>query len=131
MSDEEFVRAFHEGALPNAAFGHRDHVRLAWLLTRRLGPAAGGEAVAEGIRRFAALHGNPGKYHETMTRFWARVVGHHVALRPEIVDFEAFVAAFPLLLDKSLPYRHWRAETLEGAEARARWVEPDLVGMPG
>ncbi len=130
MIDDEFVRAFHEGALPNAAFRHRDHVRLAWLLTRRLGARAGGDAVASGIRQFATLHGNPGKYHETMTRFWARIVSHHVAMRPEIEEFEAFVAAFPQLLDKTLPYRHWRAETMDGAEARARWVEPDLAVLP-
>ncbi len=130
MIDDEFVRAFHSGALPNAAFRHRDHVRLAWLLTRRLGPQAGSDAVASSIRRFATLHGRPEKYHETMTRFWAWIVGHHVAMQPEIGEFEAFVAAFPQLLDKTLPYQHWRAETLDGAEARARWVEPDLAALP-
>ncbi len=130
MMDDEFVQAFHAGSLPNAQFRHRDHLRLAWLLVRRLGPDAGSDAVASGIRSFATQHGNPEKYHETLTRFWARIVSHHATAHPAIDDFDAFIAAFPHLLDKSLPYRHWHPETMNSAEARARWVEPDVLALP-
>lgn len=130
MNDDEFVRAFLSGALPNERFHHRDHLRLAWLLTRQLGTVEATRAISSGIRRFAAHHGHAAKYHETMTLFWARIVGHLVEHRPDIADFETFLAAFPMLLDKDLPYRHWRRETMSGATARAQWVEPDLLALP-
>jgi len=130
VNDDDFARAFLEGSLPATQFHHRDHLRLAWLLIRRLGPEAAGDAIAAGIRRFAAHHGHAEKYHETLTCFWVRIVGHVVLARPDIADFETLLATFPRLLDTGLPYRHWRRETMGGGEARARWVEPDLLALP-
>jgi hypothetical protein len=130
MNDDDFVSAFLAGSLPPTQFHHRDHLRLAWLLIGREGVQAAGDTVAAGIRRFAAHHGQAGKYHETMTRFWVRIVGHMALARPDIADFETFLAAFPQLLDKGLPYRHWQGATMDGAAARAGWVEPDLLALP-
>jgi hypothetical protein len=130
VSDDEFVRAFLGGALPPAQFHHRDHVRLAWCLTRRLGEEAAGRTIGAAIREYATRHGQAGKYHETVTRFWVRIVAHHVAIGPDIAEFGGFLTAFPRLLDKTLPERHWRRETLDGAAARAGWVEPDLLALP-
>jgi hypothetical protein len=130
MSDEEFVRAFLDGSLPPSQFHHRDHLRLSWCLIRQRGaePAAG--AISTGIQRFATHHGQAAKYHETLTRFWVRLVAHLMAAHPEIASFDDFIAAFPHLLDKDLPYRHWRRETMGNATARATWVEPDLLPLP-
>jgi len=50
--------------------------------------------------------------------------------RPEIVDFEEFLAAYPMLLDKNTPPRHWSREAMFGDEARAVWKEPDLLALP-
>lgn len=130
MTDEEFVRAFVNDAIPHERFHHRDHLRLAWFLTRQLGSVEAARAISSGIRRFAARHGHAAKYHETMTLFWVRIVGHLVQNRPDIADFEMFLATFPMLLDKDLPYRHWRRETMGSATARSQWVEPDLCALP-
>jgi hypothetical protein len=130
MTDDEFLQAFSEGRLANHEFRHRDHLRLAWLQVSRLGPEGARDAVAEGIRRFAALHGVPQKYHETMTQFWVRIVGHMVATRPEIDRFDRFLEAFPQLLGKDLPFRHWERDTLMSPPARAAWVEPDVQPLP-
>lgn len=130
MSDVEFVAAFMDGSLPNARFHHRDHLRLVWVLIRREGVERAMELTTAGIREFAERHGHAAKYHETMTRFWVRIVGHALAARPNIVEFSDFLAAFPLLLEKDLPYRHWRRETMGSAEARAGWVEPDVLALP-
>jgi hypothetical protein len=130
MTDDEFLRAFAACTLGNHEFRHRDHLRLAWLQVRRLGPEKAAEAVAEGIRRFAAAHGADGKYHETMTRFWVRVVAHMSAARSDIRDFDQFLSVFPMLLDKNLPFRHWQRETMLSPAARAAWVEPDILPMP-
>jgi hypothetical protein len=130
VNDEQFLHAFRQRTLPVAHFHHRDHLRLAWLLCRQIGGEAASAAIGDGIRGFAAAHGQAAKYHDSITRFWVRVVNHMARSRPEIEDFDAFLAAFPLLLDKDLPYRHWRRETLAGAAARADWVPPDLLPLP-
>jgi hypothetical protein len=130
MSDEHFLQAFRQGSLPVADFRHRDHLRLAWLLCRQLGGEAASAAVADSIRGFAAAHGHAAKYHETMTLFWVRAVDHMARSRPDIVMFDAFLEAFPCLLDKNLPYCHWLPETLNGATARAGWVPPDRLPLP-
>jgi hypothetical protein len=130
MSDEVFLRAFTDCSLSPGAFHHRDHLRLAWLLTRRHGVESACSSVADGIRAFAARHGHAEKYHETMTQFWVRLVGHLIDARPDIGDFTTFVETFPQLLDASLPYRHWRRQTIGSAAARSAWVAPDLLALP-
>src|SRR5689334_14476310 len=112
MSEDEIIHAALAEAVSPAGFHHRDHIRLAWRLNRELGVVEAPGAVAKAIQRVAAHHGELGKYHETLTRFWARVVGYHAQRRPELTDFEAFIAAYPQLLDKELPACHWRRETL-------------------
>ncbi len=130
MNDDDFAHAFLHGSLPPEHFHHRDHVRLAWHLTRHLGLADATQAITGGIRGFAAQHGHAEKYHETITQFWVRIVGYLVASRPDIADFETFLATFPHLLDTHLPYRHWLRETIDSPAARARWVAPDLLALP-
>ena len=101
MTDQEFLHAFESGRLSPAGFHHRDHLRLAWLQVNRLGLEAGSAAVAGGIRRFAEAHDHHRLYHETLTRFWVRIVAH--AARP---TFTETLEAHPMLLRKDLPLQH-------------------------
>ena len=130
LSDDEFVAAFLSGRLSPAVFHHRDHLRLAWCLIRRSGVAGATVTITQSIRRFATQHGQADKYHETLTLFWVRIVGHLIDARPGITSFDDFLAAFPHLLDKDLPYHHWRRDTMQDSAARAGWVEPDLLALP-
>jgi hypothetical protein len=130
LPDDEFLRAFFTAELANSDFHHRDHLRLAWLSVRRHDPVEAENTIAEGIQHFAAVHGHAARYHDTMTRFWVRLVGHAVSNRPEIEDFDTFLAAYPMLLDPGLPFRHWRREAMFTPEARAHWCKPDLVPLP-
>jgi hypothetical protein len=129
-ADARFVQAFFDGTLPPAQFHHRDHVRLAWYVTRHHDLASATHMITTGIRAFASGHGHPQKYHETLTQFWIRIVAHCSASQPQVADFAAFLTQFPFLLDKDLPYRHWQRETLAQPQARAQWVEPDLLALP-
>ena len=129
-SDAGFVAAFLGGRLAPGSFHHRDHLRLAWWLTRQSGIDQALATIARAIRHFATAHGQADKYHETLTRFWVRIVGHAIEARPEIATFDAFLEAFPFLLDKDLPSRHWSRETMWSPAARAQWVAPDLLALP-
>lgn len=130
MTDDEFLHAFETATLSNPQFHHRDHLRVTWLLLRRLGRDAGTTAVMSGIQHFAALHGHAPRYHGTMTRFWIWFVDHAMQVRPEIGGFNDFVDAFPMALDKTLPFRHWTRDTMMSPAARAAWIEPDLLPLP-
>ena len=65
-----------------------------------------------------------------MTRFWVRLIAHAAGARSEIDDFEEFLRAYPLLLDKELFLRHWSRQEMFAPEARTAWREPDLVALP-
>jgi hypothetical protein len=123
--DAEYLAAALAGA---SRMGHREHVRLAWLVIRNEGPDAGADRIARMLRHFAEAHGEGGRYHETLTRFWIRLVAHAIEVEPGIDDFDAFVERFPLLLDGASVGRHWSADTL--ASGRRAWVEPDVLALP-
>ena len=125
MTDQQFLHAFESGHLSPAGFHHRDHLRLAWLEVDRLGLEAGAAAVAGGIRRFAEANGLHRLYHETLTRFWVRIVAH-----ASEETFDATLERHPMLLQKDLPLRNWTRETLYGDAAREAWIEPDMTPLP-
>jgi predicted unusual protein kinase regulating ubiquinone biosynthesis (AarF/ABC1/UbiB family) len=102
---------------------------MAWLYLRRDGPEAGEARVLDGVRRLAAAKGAAGLYHETLTRFWVRVI-RHVDLVSRPARFDDLLSFFPRLTDKDLPLLHYRRTTLWGVAARSGWVEPDLRALP-
>jgi hypothetical protein len=65
-----------------------------------------------------------------MTRFWIWMVDHAMRTRPENSSFVDFVDAFPIVLDKTLPFRHWSHDRLMSPAARAAWLDPDLLALP-
>ena len=64
----EFEALFAQVMATADDFGHREHVQLTWLAVQRYGTAAAIPLVSEGIRRTAAYHGAPQKYHATVSR---------------------------------------------------------------
>jgi hypothetical protein len=126
LSDDEFLARFEARALEE--FSHRDHLRVAFAHARRGGP----EAAVDGARRIRGLAdalGAPGKYHETMTVGWARLVGS-LAVDSEPLPFPAFLAAHPELLRRDRLSVHYSHHLLSSERARAAFVEPDLTPLP-
>jgi hypothetical protein len=127
MTDDVFLARFEAGALHS--FGHRDHLRVAFAYARRGGVDHAVDAARRGLRHIAAAHGEPERYHETLTTAWARVVAHHAAAGGDH-EFDQFLAAHPRLLDRELLVAHYSRERLFSRAARARFVEPDLAPLP-
>jgi hypothetical protein len=111
------------------AFGHREHIRLAWLELRDHEPDEALRRVEAAIRHLAAAHGEPQKFHRTITAAWMALVAHHLREAPEL-DFDAFVGRFPALLDSRLLRHHFSAELIASGAARARPLAPDLRPLP-
>src|SRR5689334_9714287 len=119
MSDDEFAAAVEQGETPNEGFRHRDHLRLAWIYLRRYRGEAGAR-IAQTIRRFAARHGKPDLYHETVTQAWLRLVA--AAARD---SFEETLHAHPSLLDKHLLEIYYSPELLASTDAKFQFLAPD------
>src|SRR5438270_12214170 len=56
-------RDMHELLGPEGRFGHREHLHLAWRALQAHDHDAAVADVEAAIRRIAAAHGAPGKYH--------------------------------------------------------------------
>ena len=128
--DDEFLTAVERAEWPGERFGHREHVRLAWLYLRRHGPEEGYTRIRGTIQRYATALGAAGKYHETVTRAWSAHVYRALRETPELEPFTAFQEAHPGLRDGKLLERHYRKETLESEAARREWVAPDVSPLP-
>ncbi|MEX2251928.1 MAG: hypothetical protein WD895_07625 [Acidimicrobiia bacterium] len=108
---------------------HKAHLRFAWAVldeAEDVDDAAG--VVSLTIRHVAELGGNPNKYHETVTVFWIRLIAHLRETYPDLENVEQMVERYPAALDPGLPGRHW--SDLDSPEARATWIEPDLIPLP-
>jgi len=127
VTDDAFLAGFEAGSL--RSFGHRDHLRVAFAYARRGGAEHAVDAARRGLRHIAAAHGEPERYHETLTTAWARVVAHH-SLASGDGGFDAFLTAYPQLLRRDLLLGHYTRERLFSPAARARFVEPDLLALP-
>ena len=126
MTDDAFLDRFETGRLHS--FDHRDHLRVAFAYARRGGVEHAVDRARHGLRHLTAAHGEPERYHETLTTAWARVVAHHA--RDHAHGFDDFLAAHPQLLRRDLLLEHYSRQRLFSAAARARFVEPDLLALP-
>jgi hypothetical protein len=127
MTDTEFAAAFEAGEVLPEDFRHREHLRLAWVCVQEAGDVhAAGERIKRLIRQFAAAAGHPGKYHETLTIFWVRLLAELKA-RCGDIPFAAVIADNPEILDKDFVLRFYPREVLFSDKARHEWIAPPLA----
>jgi hypothetical protein len=130
----ELIRAFEASTLHKAQWNHRAHLTVALWYSAHLEPEAALDAVRRGILRLNEACGvvstPTSGYHETITRFYMRVVGHFV--REE--GHGGWAARANRLYErygqKGLALRHYTESRLMSPVARAAWVEPDLAPLP-
>lgn len=128
----ELIRRFEACDLAGDSFRHADHVRLAWEYHRRLPAAEALARIAGGLRRFAAAHSSPDRYHETITWAFALLVRERMEITGPSADWPAFCAANPDLFDRARPIlgRWYRPATLASGLARRVFVMPDRLAEP-
>ena len=83
LPDDELVRQFDAALLPKEAFRHREHVRAAFLyLSRYPDLAEAALHFRRALKRFAAAHGVPGLFHETLTWAWLVLINQRMQAKP-------------------------------------------------
>jgi hypothetical protein len=123
LTDDEFLELVQSGRIER--FGHREHLRLAFLAGRRhetLDQAI--DHCRSGIRAVATAQGAPDRYHETITAAWATIVRSLAAALPH-ATFDELIDRHPELTDPHLLERYYSRERLASDEARRRRLEPD------
>ena len=92
------MAGFEAGTIPPAAFGHREHVRLAWLYLRRHGRAGAEHRLLAGLRTFAAAAGRPDKFNAPLTLAWVALIDTAAAALPPDHSFDDLLIHHPELL---------------------------------
>ena len=125
--DLAFARAFARLAIAGDAFHHADHVRLGWICLRRAPLAEAAAHYIGMLKAFAAHHGVPEKYHDTITWAYLLLLHDRLTTMPEKHTWREFAERNPDLLcyRPSILPRYYRKETLASERARAGFVMPD------
>ena len=126
MLDEELLAGFERAALPDGAFHHEQHVRVAWLYVRRYGlPDALGE-FSRALKRFAVAKGAPHLYHATITWAFLLLIGERSA-RGSATTWTEFAQQNTDLLQwkPSVLDQYYSADALWSDLARSTFVFPD------
>lgn len=131
LSDADLLlrSQFESQTLENAAFRHREHVRLTWIYLTGEPPAAVEARLCRALLALATRHGVAQRFHHTLTVAWVRLIESARRSHPD-TPFDALVDACPGLLDKDAPLACYTRDVLYSDEARARWVEPNLSPLP-
>ena len=126
------LAAFQSATLPPDRFRHRDHVHVVWLYLAEGSLLATLGRFPAALRRYAAAHGNPGLYHETIT--WALILLIHErrCRGGAAASWEVFAAANPDLFEwPGVLHRYYRKGTLDTPGARTFFHLPDRIcGQP-
>jgi hypothetical protein len=131
MTDDEFLCQFNACTLAPEHFNHLGHVRLGWILLRRLPLDAAVTQACTGIRRYAAHLGAADKFHWTVTEAMLRLLWAGGAADPG-QDWPSFLAANAALLQNARARLalHYSPGRLAKAAARTAFIQPDRAPLP-
>jgi len=129
LTDEALLRGFESASLSAAQFHHAQHVRVVWLYLQRLEPAEALARFDAHIKRLAAAHGAPQRYHATIT--WAYLF----LIRERFVPGEPWAefarrSADLLASANAVLGRYYSPELLASDRARAGFLLPDRLAAP-
>lgn len=117
------VEDFSAGNIDPAQFDHAAHIEVAWRFLDKYGPDTGSRIFREELIRLSIELGAPGKFHETITRFFLEEIAARMRSNQ---DWEAFREQNDELFDgREILGRFYSTDTLNSDEARYRYIAPD------
>lgn len=124
----EVIRKFEHCEYAPAEFTHARHLTVGCWYLCTLPADEALNRMRERLQDFSAHHGKQG-YHETITRFWIRLLDG--ALRQQAEDgtvlnrINAVVALYP----KEVLFDYYTRDRVMSDTAKRQWIEPDLRAM--
>ena len=121
------VRGFESCSTGKSEFTHISHLAVTVWYLRCLSLEQATEKMRASLFRFIDHYGIEGKYHETLTVFWMRMVRRRLdELDRNLSLLETTNAVIEALGDARLVFEYYSEGLLWSAEARQTWVQPDL-----
>jgi len=126
MRNEEIIRRFESGNVPEDSFRHADHVRLAFAYLSEYPSLEALDKFSGALKRFAAALGKSQLYNETITHAYFFLIRERMA-RSSDHDWEEFVLRNSDLLvwKGGILTRYYREEALRSELARSVFLFPD------
>jgi hypothetical protein len=100
VTDRELLDGFENCTLPNEAFHHEEHVRVAFLYLSHYEVGEAFERFSRSIVKFAAAHGKTDLYKETLTLAYLLIIRQRVAQAGGAQSWEEFKSNNMDLLDR-------------------------------
>ena len=129
-TDAEFLAALEAGTLPEADFKHAGHVRAAWLYLRQGSFPEALTKMGGALRTYAAAHGKPDRYHETITVASLALINERLLIRGDGGGWQEFLTQNHELLDRRLLTHYYRPETLASPTARRVFILGEFRDPP-
>ncbi|HMD07873.1 MAG TPA: hypothetical protein VKH63_10095 [Candidatus Acidoferrum sp.] len=129
MNDSEWMEAFERCTLPNGTFHHAEHVKMAFLYLQKYTPLEALDRFASNLTRFAAAHGKPNLYNETITWAFLLLIRERIARVNSEQTWAEFSASNADLLrwDDNILKKYYRPETLTSELAKKVFLFPDKL----
>jgi hypothetical protein len=127
--------AFLSCTLPREAWTHSAHLIVGLWHIDRYGTEEALSRLRVAIRRLNESHGTPNSdddgYHETITRAYVQLLSQYYASCAAEMSLGERVTRLlrSPLADRDVLYAFYSRETLTSADARSRWVEPDIAPL--
>ena len=129
MNDSQWMEAFASCTLPVDSFHHRDHVKMAFLYLQKYKPLEALAHFSSALTRFAAAHGKPNLYNETITWAFLLLIRERIARSNSPQTWSEFSAMNTDLLcwDDNILKKYYRPETLASELAKRVFLFPDKL----
>jgi|GraSoiStandDraft_4_1057263.scaffolds.fasta_scaffold26886_4 hypothetical protein len=134
MDDETLLRLFEQGTFPADQWGHREHVKVAYLLLRRYPLAESTDRMRSALQAFATIHSVPNVlergYHETITLVWMQLVHFTLCEYGPAESADHFYEQHPELSQSRALRFFYSRDRLMSWEAKQKFVDPDITPLP-
>jgi len=130
--DQQFKNQVESCEFPIPDFGHREHVRLAYIYLEEGNTGIAVERMRNTLTNLLKHAGiDPSKkYHETLTEAWVLAVNHFMKNTDGSESSDNFIDKNTKILDSKIMMSHYSAEVLFSEKARQSFVEPNLDPIP-
>ena len=128
--DEAFLSSFEECRLPEPAWTHLAHIRVAWICLCLDDTGKALQRIRSGILRYnTEVLKRPHRYHETVTIAYAHVIADRMIPGE---GWQEFAGRIDDMLDRNEPLllRYYSSDRLFSDESRQRFVDADLRPLP-
>ena len=134
MDDIALLEQFEATTLPMELWGHREHVKVAYLYLLRLPFEEAIDQMRRGLQAYNAAQNVPDEptrgYHETLTQAWMQLVHVTLQMYGRCDTADAFVDANSQLLSKRALLLFYTRDRILSVEAKRAFIQPDLSPLP-